>query len=208
MSTDTATEMTDIRVAFLKENATWSGFYHSLKEQFDRKGYLSPKQIACIDKGIAKAQTKDKANDKVANSFDGTQLAQAFETAMLGGLKRPKIAVRGYTFSIASQQSRNAGMIYVKRQDDEAYLGKMTADGTSFYPTRACSEHDTAQINFQLRDPIQSALAYAHETGSCFACHRELTQAASIAAGCGATCASRYGIEYDASLNDTQRSAA
>ncbi len=40
---------------FLKANAHWSGFYASILEQFNRKGFLSPKQYEAINAAMLKA---------------------------------------------------------------------------------------------------------------------------------------------------------
>jgi hypothetical protein len=48
-------------IEFLKANQGWSSFYASLLTQYERKGALSPRQIECVEKNMAKAADREVA---------------------------------------------------------------------------------------------------------------------------------------------------
>lgn len=61
-------------VKFLQANG-WSQFYNSLLYQYNTKGYLTPNQIACVEKAIVKAsQPKPPPSERVYSILSGARI--------------------------------------------------------------------------------------------------------------------------------------
>lgn len=170
--------------AWLRDNAPGNDFLTSLHNQFRQKGYLSPKQVACIDRGMAPRPTPAPAQ-----AVDVARIEEIFGYAKSRGIKQPQMRLGDFRLKTASAFSSNAGAIYVTI--GEAYLGKIM-DG-KWMPTLAGAPHSTALADV-LKDPTLAAVAYGERTGNCAICGRLLTAEESIVRTIGPICAANYGL--------------
>ncbi len=91
-----------------------------------------------------------------------------------------------FKFAAAPMTGKNPGAIYVT--EGGVYLGKIINGALVTYSDRKQAILDTVQ------NPLASAVAYGRVTGNCSCCGRELSDPASIEAGIGPVCASKYGF--------------
>jgi hypothetical protein len=171
-------------------------FAVSLRAALYKYGYLTEKQEAAVRNATAKsvarqAQWQAERAERDANKADVeiSRIADAFAAAKASGLRYPKLYLSDFTFSPASESSRNAGSIYVKQGD--LYLGKV-AEG-KFTRSRDCTAEVEAEIVAVCADPSSAAVAYGKRTGRCSCCGRELTNALSIELGIGPICRGKWG---------------
>ena len=156
-------------------------------------GALTDNQVAavlrCIEADKARAAEQAKRAESVS-VVDSKQLEEAFAKAKASGLKWPKIKLGGVVISPASENSKNAGALYVKEAGQ--YLGKVL--GGRFLRVRECGEEQAQKVAQLIADPAGTAKAYGLQTGECCICSRELTDKESIARGIGPICAERFGF--------------
>lgn len=166
--------------AWLENNYLRNDFARSLFEQAQYRGTLSEKQIAAIQRNLAPAV------------IELASVSRAFDHARAAGLKAPRLRLPEFVFSLATTNSFNVGMIYVKAKDG-TYLGKITKHG-AFFPSRCCEEsHKEALRNLDL-DVVAAAKKYGQETGECSCCGRLLTDPESVERGIGPICAGKFGL--------------
>lgn len=116
---------------------------------------------------------------------------EAFGRARTAGIKWPKLSLDGFCLKPAGESSSNFGAIYVTREPQGTYLGKVLVG--SFTPSRDCNDQTKADVLAAMADPLASAVAYGKKYGRCAVCHRELTDPESIERGIGPVCATRMG---------------
>ncbi len=181
-------------VNWLHKSAATFEFASSLLEALNQYGYLTEKQVAaaekCMINGRKRLEELRAKDDARSVDLDATTILATLRKAYDSGLKRPKLITELVTFSLASPHSKNPGCVYVKASSDE-YLGKVTPEG-QFRPTRDCDEATKTHIVEVAKDVLQAAKLFGQQTGRCSCCGRELTDPASIAAGIGPICESRY----------------
>ena len=127
-----------------------------------------------------------------AVKVESAALIEAFARAKDAGLKRPKVTMYGFTVSLAPDNGKNAGALYVKHRDSDTYLGKVI--GAGFLKSRDCTQEQADKVAELMANPGEVARKYGRETGMCCVCNRTLTDAESIAAGIGPICAEKYGM--------------
>lgn len=166
-------------------------------------GELTERQLAAVTKCATRAQTPAApATPSRATAIDCFKIADAFAAASMAGLKKPKLIVGGYRFSLAPVTGKNAGAIYVTTKAatvpdafggvSRQYLGKIT-DGQLF-PVRDTTAEQIAEIVAIAADPANAAKAHGLRTGQCSCCGLPLTNAESIALGIGPICRDKYGF--------------
>ncbi len=175
------------------------GFAVSLRADAARFGRLSENQMdaarRCIEKLDAAKAERATREQAVADSpvLDLTSVASAMGKAQAAGIKRPKMRLlageQGFVLSFAPETGKWGGSLYAKNTDGE-YLGRIT--GGKFHPTRDVGPDFAAAIIAACENPLESAVAYGRKTGSCSCCGRELTDSASIEAGIGPICESKF----------------
>jgi hypothetical protein len=167
-------------------------FAVSLRASVERFGSLTPNQLAaaqrCIDKRNAAIEARKQAV-AVAPTITIVKIETAFATAAANGLKRPKLRIAGFTFSLAPTSGKNAGAIYVKRGD--AYLGKVQA--SKLMCVGGVDTETREKIVTIASDPEQAATMHGIQTETCSCCGAELTNKISRARGIGPICAAKYG---------------
>ncbi len=128
---------------------------------------------------------------RAATAIDVSAIATAFAKARENSVLRPKLRLAQFIFSRAPDSGKNAGSIYVKRADDDTYLGKVT-DGR-FVPSYACPDLTIAQVVEVAADPASAAKAYGLRCGICSCCGRTLTNGESVDLGIGPICREKFG---------------
>lgn len=189
------------QATWLRANAKGNDFLSSLDRQWVFKGYLSPKQVACIDRNIAEQRQPSESPDydpaqaprrtpaPAPLQVETAKIEEIFGYAKSRGIKQPQMRLGDYHLKTASAFSANAGAIYVTMRD--VYLGKIK-DGR-WIPTVPGFIHSQPLAEL-LKDPTLAAIAYGERTGNCAICGRLLTAAESIERTIGPICAANYGM--------------
>ncbi len=128
---------------------------------------------------------------KVDVAVDISAIAEAFATAHSKGAKTPTLRLGSFIFSRAPDHGKNAGAIYVKREADHEYLGKVA--GGVFRPTMSCDAVTQAEVAKVAASPADAAIAYGQLTKRCSVCGITLTNPESKARGIGPICAEKFG---------------
>lgn len=134
-------------------------------------------------------------------------LENAFLKAKENKFGGMKIRTGSLVFSMAGETSINAGAIYVKTKDGE-FLGKIR-DG-NFIQSRGCEidMNTRLAIRYAMDNPMEAALTYGKQTGSCSICGRTLHAAESIANSIGPICAEKFGFFGFVERKDSETSKA
>lgn len=85
--------------------------------------------------------------------------------------------------------SRNAGCVYLLREEDRDYMGKILRDGKLVLFNR--SPELVAALDAFVQNPVEYILRYGKETGHCSCCGRPLSDPVSVHAGIGPICLER-----------------
>jgi hypothetical protein len=165
-------------------------FATSLLAGFDRFGSFTERQRPYAVK-LAAAREAIAAPTLAA-------LMKHFQVARSSGLKTPSITIDvaglgAVNLSLAGEQSRNPGHLYIKVGD--VYAGKVAPDGT-WQPTREAPAGLVTALSDLGDNLADRAAAYGRETGSCCFCSRELTDPRSVSVGYGPICAGHYGLPW------------
>jgi hypothetical protein len=138
-------------------------FRDSLLDQFDRKGTLSEKQIAAVERGVEKRKQWAAERADMPDVPAGRYAVENEEGILrFYRVDRPEAGKwAGYTF------------VKIMASDEE-------------HPVRGTAAK--AVLAKIAADPLAAMKRYGHEIGSCGKCGRTLTDPASIAAGIGPVC--------------------
>lgn len=173
-------------------------FAQDMYDALMKYGSLTERQHAAVTRlrladAERKAAYKAEAAQREANApvVNLAKIEEAFASAQANGIKRPKLRLDTFKFSLAPAHGVNAGSIYVVDADSDQYLGKIK--GGRFMRVRECTPEQEARIVAVCADPKAAAIAYGRRTGNCCVCGRELTNHESIDLGIGPICASRMG---------------
>jgi hypothetical protein len=173
-------------------------FAQSLLEQLNKRGALSEKQVAAITNAVARDADREAnraketaAREAAAPAVTIEAIERSFESARDKGIKRPKLRLDTFKFSLAPESGKNAGSIYVVDRDQDQYLGRVT--NGKFFRVRECNDEQEKRIIEVCADPKAAAIAYGKREGSCSCCGKTLTNHASIDLGIGPICAGKYG---------------
>lgn len=181
---------------WMKATADRFDFARAMLDAWTRYAELTAGQLAAVRKCMARdaAHAQQLAERKPDVDLGGAGFARmvaAFAAAKSAGLKWPKFHVAEYVFSIASETSKNAGHVYVKR--GSAYLGKITGEG-AYFATGDATEADRTQLADIGRDPLAAAVVHGKQTGRCSCCGRALENEESVQRGIGPICAQKWGL--------------
>ena len=174
-----------------------NSFVQSLYQQVERKGELSEKQLACIERNLAKAN-QPKQEPVSTGTIDLSDVLRRFELAKTSGIKRPRINLGDLVFSMAGDNSRNAGCVYVKGGTayEAEYYGKVDPQG-NFFAARGLDPEIAGRIINTGADLFATARAHGMKHNNCCFCSRELKTLESVSLGWGPICAERYGLPHD-----------
>lgn len=153
-------------------------------------GHLTEKQLATVDRLIAQDADRNAARTVEAKAREVQVVGvngviEALTKATRSGHKAPKLRTEAATFSMAKENSPNAGCVYVK--DGDLYLGKITPEG-AFKPSRDCTPDARQAVAAVTANALDAAIEYGRKTGKCSCCGRELTDPVSVAKGIGPIC--------------------
>jgi hypothetical protein len=195
---------------WLSKNSDWNTFAASLLDQLTERGKLSDKQIAAAERMVAKTEEKRaekrKANEKDVGDVEA--IKEMFDRALENGLKRRAL--------VAAKLIRDENGVPVLDEDGKAQLDgdntiKMTParaprteiwvklngefmggikDGK--FSGRNAPEWLAKELALIAANPSDEARFFGQATGTCCMCSRELTNKASIDAGIGPICASKW----------------
>jgi hypothetical protein len=193
----TFAEQNPAAVAWINAKRGSFDFATAMSDTLNKYGHLTENQLNAVLRCVVRDEERAAANvARIANvatnapAINVLKIVESFAHAMSKGIKRPKLRLDAFKFSVAPATGRNAGSIYVVQ--DEIYLGKIT-DG-KFFRARDCSDEQQDRIVAAAANPGEAAKAYGFRTGSCSCCGRELTNKASIDLGIGPICADKYGF--------------
>lgn len=177
-----------------------NAFILSLADQLFARGTLSERQIAAWYRGKEKLAAiraeKEAARKAAAVAIDLSPIAQMFEAAMANGYKKPMYRANGLRIKPGRE-----GALYVMTEErmefgtygeQPGYEGKIAAG--QFHPVKACAPDTADKLKAIAADPLGEAIRHGRRTGHCSCCGRELTNHASIDAGIGPICASKWGL--------------
>lgn len=175
-------------------------FATSVFEALNKYGRLSDGQLNAVRRCVVRDEERREAAiiakaqaQASAPSCDVSKIEATFATAQSNGVKRPKMRLADFIFSLAPATGRNAGAIYVVAREDKSYLGKVQG-GRFVRNTYNCTEEQAAEIAKVASDPHAAAVAYGQRFGQCSICGRELTKGESIDRMMGPICADKYGF--------------
>lgn len=170
----------------LNARSTGSTFAASLLGYLERNGTLSPGQLAAVEDNLTR-ESQIPAN---VSGEGFSLLMRAFQHARSSGLKYPKVHVGSLRFTLAQEDSKNPGYIYIRA--DGHYAGKISPTG-EFSPAYETTTAQKERITTVARDPLAAAVAHGHETGNCAICSRHLSDPDSVTRGIGPVCAKKFG---------------
>ena len=180
----------------LRKLTDWNSFAGSLVQQFAERGGLSDKQVDSARRMLAKVANKQEARaveraerQASAPTIDLTGIRRMFELAA-SQLKKPVYRAEGLILSLAPNHGKNPGAIYVKAGHD--YQGKVIE--TSFHASYGAASTTLPSLLKIAADPLEAAVAYGRETGTCACCGRQLTDPKSVERGIGPVCAKTWGL--------------
>lgn len=150
---------------------TWSEFAQSLARQYRSKGELSPKQVAAAEKMKASCEAK-----RAAREASRPAPVAAEEKVTVAGLYR-----RTEDGAIYKVQASRSGNLYALRMVAGTKRGSWDYESGAIRTLKASELLD-----------LESAKQYGRETGVCCSCGATLTDKASIEAGIGPICASKF----------------
>lgn len=181
-----------------KRAAAGNNFYAGQLGNVERYGSIFDSRLEGIRADMARDARPAAAPAPVARPVVNLEPVEAaFAKAKAAGIAWPKLRLGGFVFSPAGANSANAGAIYIKTRQPAGdlpgvYMGKVL--GGKLFTSRECDKAAEAEILSIAADPKAAAIAYGKEFGRCSVCNRELTDEASVAAGIGPVCATRYGF--------------
>lgn len=180
----------------LRAISSWNSFAASMLENFDRWNGLTERQVAACLNMLAKveARKQEKAATREANTgeVDTSKIEAMFNVARENGLKKLAFVADGLRIKPAKASSVNAGALYVTLGSYDSYQGKII--NGRFIPVGSAHADTLAKLREIAENPSQAARDYGKRTGVCCCCGRELTDPASIAAGIGPICATKWGL--------------
>lgn len=167
---------------------TWHGnTLTNLVNNLFRFKSLSEKQRK-FAKSLANQIKDPEGSQPKKEAIDVSAIVGAFNNAS-AKLKRPKLHLANFVFSLAPKTGKNPGAIYVKQ--GEIYLGKIV--NNEFTPTFTCDAPTVAKVIEVAASPKDAAEAFGHTTGSCAVCGKTLTNPESKRRGIGPICAAKFG---------------
>ena len=171
-------------------------FATSLCEQWEKRGSLSPKQIAWVPRLLGR---EDRPRIQADFSPVVTLMCRAAQH-----LKYPKIRLASRTGCAVLLQLATAGKyrgdVHVTDggpYGNNTYFGRIAQDG-GFEGRHGCPADVLELLTDLARDPATVAGRYGHMTGNCCFCGRELEDERSTSVGYGPICADHYALPWGA----------
>lgn len=185
-------------------------FAKSLVEHWVVHGKLSEKQWYWVEAIAVEAEAKALGIEVPTTEAVGdlTGLVALFKTAGKK-LSYPTIVLKlpsgtGIKLYVASAKSKTPGHIQIKGSNvagSSLWLGRVSPDGDFFQSPftksmQGLGRELTTVLKAMSVDPAGTAAAYGKMTGCCAFCGKPLTDAKSVHAGYGPTCATNYNLPW------------
>lgn len=170
-------------INWLQANQSKNSFASNVFRTLKQYGTISDKQNAAIERSLTPATVTNVAGE----GFN--LLVRSFNHARAANLKKPRLHVGEFKFSLAPENSRNPGYIYAHATGE--YAGKISPNGT--YTPWNASPAVVDKLAEIARDPFAHAVAHGHATGRCAICGRHLSDSESVTRGIGPVCAKKFG---------------
>ncbi len=172
-------------LSWISANRDSNDFARKLSARLNIRGWLTLPEIQAVERSLVKPVAKAEVS-----GTGYTLLLQSFQRAKTSGLRHPRVSVGILRFTLAGDDSRNAGYLYVKAAGE--YAGKISPTGVFSAAHTATPEH-CDEIVRVARDPLAAAVKHGHESGHCAICSRALSDPESVKRGIGPICAERFG---------------
>lgn len=176
---------------FLLGASGWNNFAMNLLSAISQYGGLTPNQHTAAMNMYKKHLVRQEKIAAEKPTIDLNKFHELFNNASNSGLSKPKLRLGTLTLSIAPENGKNAGCIYVK--DDGEYAGKITPEG-KFWGIREHRQGVENELVDIAKDPFKHAVIHGKKTGKCACCGRTLTNKLSIELGIGPICRSKWGL--------------
>jgi hypothetical protein len=199
-------ELTRLKTEYVRLSAKDQTFALSLLQQQARTGGLSNRQWPWVKKLVDRLDHPQETSGP-RNLGDQTQLRAMFATAG-EKIKFPHLLLRhdrdGYAETlkvwIAGARSMQPGSFSVTTTAvAREWLGRVMQDGT-WTPghTRTAAEYDSVAslLSELIAAPHAFLASNGKSAGACCYCGTELTDARSVEAGYGPTCAKKWGLPW------------
>lgn len=190
-------------VAWLKAKAEAGRFAFAVSvwAALQKYGHLTDGQLRAAERFMeadaerAKARAEELAKasasaNAILNSESVDNLMASLKKAAASGLKKPALRFEGFTVTMAGENSKNAGGLYLKNEG--VYLGKIVEGKltASWEAKNVAGLLD--RIAEAMVDPVAAAVAYGKRSGRCSCCGRTLTDPVSVERGIGPICESNF----------------
>lgn len=174
------------------------------KYGWDKRGYLSDKQIKFIGPMIDRALGGDSA--PAAESVGSLEGFVKLFTDAKANLKFPKIVMESkdepLKFTIAGDKAKFPGTINITdggSYGSNKWYGRVTVDG-EWTPSGTVTpelKHIIGRVlNAFSNDPKKAAMSYGHASNNCCFCAKKLDTKESVHAGYGPVCADKWGLPW------------
>lgn len=170
-------------------NAGRTDFTRSLMGQLVKRGQLTDNQIAAWYRGWEKLQAAKKSREETVNL---DRIREMFDAAISGGQGRPCYRAEGLKITMAASHGSNPNALYVVDVEGDEYQGKISE--TTFFAVRNAKADVTERLRVITENPLEAAIRYGRATGKCSCCGRKLTNKASIEAGIGPICQTKWSL--------------
>jgi hypothetical protein len=182
-------------------NARGNEFAKSLCEALYKYGSLTEKQLAAVERNLAKMAERKAEREAAAPAVDATKIEKAFAIArekaarpgQLGTFTKPLSLTSPDNITLSFQPgsigSQWEGMLFAKC--DNKKLGSIK-DG-KFMRRFECTDAEEAAVIACASDPETAVVAYAKAFSRCGVCGQRLLNDVSIARGIGPICAEKFG---------------
>lgn len=182
-------------IQFLSDNADWSEFFRSMRDQLQGGKALSERQVEAVRSAMAKIAAsraaKAAAKQASAKAVDISAI-QALMGKAETKLKNP--IFRAGDLEITKDRVVGTKVLWVRELDKGAWLGKV--EGGKWNPFKAAKPDTLATLECVAADPSKAAMAFAFKHRRCSCCGITLRKDVSIVAAIGPVCAENWGLEH------------
>jgi len=169
-------------------------FKDSLMDQWLRKGFLSPKQLAAAERNADRVD-KPKADPKEQVQRETFPKIMAF-LKTIQGLKNPSFKIPngdGVLRIKLMTHGNHEGNIFVDRGAFGTGVGKIDQNH-DLIKYRSMTDEDLATLKKVEENPMDEIQAAGKQLGICMICSRELENEESVERGIGPICWARLGM--------------
>lgn len=206
-----------LKISVSKLTAKDQVFANSMLAQFEKKGYLSDKQLKWVmilaDWASKGYPVDHKENGQIGGTVatvDGTlgNFKTIIDLMLVARqwIKHPKIKLTTETggmvaLALMGDASKYPGSIAVTDGlpfSKSKFYGWITPEGEWTSHSQASAAVSEVVVNLA-KDPTAAAVEHGHSTGKCCFCNRVIKDAEAKAVGYGPMCADAYGLPFGAS---------